>query len=298
MEPPNPGFLALVTKLERSRRRTVRRRAERNLAVDGSTPDLGHVVFTSYRGAASGVYEWAGAKKQLQPVSVLPGESTQRGALEASLGQLNLNVRHAISDDGSLVFWTWVAKGEKHLYVRDTQSHETLQIDTPAGSGEGHIDPVYQTASADGSKVFFTDTQRLTADSRSIRNEAAASADLYVFELNAGTPLSGTLRDLTPEGTNGGAARLLGNSGGGGGVIGASEDGSYVYFVANGVLAPGATRGDCTTSPSPQPHTATCNLYVATSTAANGRRRSSSPPSPPKTARTGADRDPPAISPT
>ena len=45
---------------------------------------------------------------------------------------------------------------------------------------------------------------------------------------------------------------------------GASEDGSYVYFVANGVLAPGAQRGDCPRSkpllPSPQ---APCNLYVS-----------------------------------
>ncbi len=44
-------------------------------------------------------------------------------------------------------------------------------------------------------------------------------------------------------------------------VVGASEDGSYVYFVANGVLAPGASAGDCAPSiveGGPQ----TCNLYV------------------------------------
>jgi DNA-binding beta-propeller fold protein YncE len=256
MEPHNPGFLALVTKLNAPGGEPFGGGENEGVVADASTPDLSHVVFTSWR-AASGLYEWVGAKKKLQEVSVLPGGSTRVGAEEAFLGQRNLDVRHAISDDGSLVFW---GSATKHLYVRDTQSQETLQIDTPAaGAGEGPTDAVYETASADGSKVFFTDTQRLTTDSRAGKNE---EADLYVFELSAGSPLSGTLRDLTPEGISGGAARVLGNSGKGGGVIGASEDGSYVYFVADGALARGATRGDCTTSPSPQPHTATCNLYV------------------------------------
>ena len=46
---------------------------------------------------------------------------------------------------------------------------------------------------------------------------------------------------------------------------GVSEDGSYVYFVANGVLAPGAEPGRLSprqTDPVPDPE-ATCNLYVS-----------------------------------
>ena len=40
--------------------------------------------------------------------------------------------------------------------------------------------------------------------------------------------------------------------------LGESEDGSYVYFAANGVLAPGAQHGDC----EPGHAEADCNLYV------------------------------------
>lgn len=42
------------------------------------------------------------------------------------------------------------------------------------------------------------------------------------------------------------------------GVIGAGEDGSYVYFVADGALAPGATPQTCT----PGSPSTGCNLYV------------------------------------
>ena len=49
-------------------------------------------------------------------------------------------------------------------------------------------------------------------------------------------------------------------------IPGASEDGSDVYFIANGVLAAGATPGACPRNPEQAesvPPTATCNLYVS-----------------------------------
>jgi hypothetical protein len=46
-----------------------------------------------------------------------------------------------------------------------------------------------------------------------------------------------------------------------GAVLGASEDGSYVYFVADGVQAEGASPGDC--KEGGEPAGATCNLYVS-----------------------------------
>jgi hypothetical protein len=45
------------------------------------------------------------------------------------------------------------------------------------------------------------------------------------------------------------------------GVLGASEDGSYVYFVSNSVLAEGAVPGECGVGVKVSP-SATCNLYV------------------------------------
>ena len=46
-------------------------------------------------------------------------------------------------------------------------------------------------------------------------------------------------------------------------ILGISENGESVYFVANGVLAPGAKPGDCTHIAQETPAAgATCNLYV------------------------------------
>jgi hypothetical protein len=47
-----------------------------------------------------------------------------------------------------------------------------------------------------------------------------------------------------------------------GGVLGASEDGTYVYFVANGALSAGAPPGDCDIETEEAFPTRTCDLYV------------------------------------
>ena len=63
------------------------------------------------------------------------------------------------------------------------------------------------------------------------------------------------LTDLTPLAT-GGSADVLNL------LAGVSEDGSSVYFVANGVLAVGASQGDCVhQSQETVPAGASCNLY-------------------------------------
>ena len=64
------------------------------------------------------------------------------------------------------------------------------------------------------------------------------------------------LTDLTDE-HSGQSAGIQGT------VLGASEDGSELYIVANAVLAPGAAQGDCfKPSGTPPPPGTTCNLYA------------------------------------
>jgi virginiamycin B lyase len=76
--------------------------------------------------------------------------------------------------------------------------------------------------------------------------------DLYRYEL---VPGSGpALTDLTPDPGDPDGAEVLG-------VLGVSQDGSYVYFVANGVLAAGASAGDCD-SQNDEVREGECNLYV------------------------------------
>ena len=177
------------------------------------TPDLSHVLLTSpapltakaiaFNGETTewNVYEWSGGRLQL--VNVLPdGAATQDGGQvggsEGNRGQ-HRDARHAVSNDGSRVFWTeGGAVGNNHgpLYMRDMVSEETVQVG-PAGSE-------FQIASADGSKVFFT----------------GSNGVLYVYDT-----VAGTLTELTA------GAEVQGE------VLGASEDGSDVYFVTNAALS-------------------------------------------------------------
>jgi hypothetical protein len=232
----------------------------------GASPDTRHVVLRTTvqltetpTEAHQELYEWSANKpglERLQLISLLPedegGSPETGGRGSVDLGnipgdQISSGVR-PISADGSRVFWS----AEGALYMRDTNSRETVRLDVAqAGVSGGEAQPLFETASADGSKAFFTDTQRLTAAS------SMNGADLYECEIvvSAGKD-SCVLRDLTPEGS-GGASEVQNL------VLGASEGGSYVYFVANGVLgssAPaGVRRGACREESFA---VVTCNLYV------------------------------------
>jgi DNA-binding beta-propeller fold protein YncE len=258
----NPGFLALVTEANAlgvlGGASPGEAKFGGKIELQTATPDLSHVLFASQT-AASGLYEW-GANSQLQLVSVLPENKPATGTI--FFGNQN-NLRHAVSNSGSLVFWSKRNGLGNNLYVRDTdpEVQETLQLDkVVSGDGAGTPSANFETASADGSKVFFTDTQRLTADSKATERPAE-NADLYVFEIKQGKPLSGTLTDLTPAGVNGESAAVQ-RQPGGGGVLGASEDGSNVYFVANGALAAGDIPGNCKLAIEEPAPNRTCNLYV------------------------------------
>lgn len=137
--------------------------------------------------------------------------------------------RHSISTDGARIFFETFGS-EAALYVREDGAR-TVQLDAPApgatgpgGAGE------FEIASADGRHVYFSaDASRgLTADT-----QAGSGQNLYRFDLE-----SETLTDLTaaPE------AGVLG-------VMGGSDDGTLIYFVAEGAFAEGA-------------HPAEPNLYL------------------------------------
>jgi hypothetical protein len=210
----------------------------------GATPDLTHVVLYSERvplsstpGDEGGLYEWAGGRLQL--VSVLPADEGGSPApgRETYFGSRG-SERNAISADGSRIVWS--DNNNDHLYMRDTVTGETVRLDGSGPRAGNHL-PLFQTASSDGSRVFFTDRERLTADSHSEENVP----DLYMCQMvQVSGKLTCGLTDLTPEGISGESADVVNH------VAGASEDGSYVYFVAGGALASGASGG----SP---------NLYVA-----------------------------------
>jgi hypothetical protein len=233
------------------------------LSFLSATPDLSHVVFRSKVGltqeslAEGGLYAWESGQP-LKLISVLPNGKPAEGVpaeetgpeVGFGTGTGERNFRHAVSSDGSRVFWTNTAE-QAHLYMRDVTGNQTVQLNVPfkaLSEEEAELEEMhFQIASSDGSRVFFTDTAPLTKDSSLHQTVAASPADLYEFDTK-----SGVLTDLTAA-SSGGPAEVQGT------VMGASEDGSYVYYVANGVLAPGAQAGNCGDRVSGE----TCNLYAA-----------------------------------
>ena len=220
------------------------------VTVQAASPDLEHVVLRSIVPLGPGtpefgMYHWF--EGQLTPVSVLP-DAEGGEMVGGQAGSGILSVRHAISDDGSRVFWSAPQSSPRGLYVRDTRSEATVRLDVPesgVSGGEGEV--LFQGASADGSVVFFTDRVRLTQDASS------EGADLYRCELPPSGPLTGCaeLEDLS--------APLAGSeepSEVQGLLPGFGEDGNTAYFVAMGKLDPGPNQGgDVAAADAP-------NLYV------------------------------------
>jgi NHL repeat len=201
----------------------------------GSSEDGSRAFFAANAAYAGGsitaeknfnLYEWSAAKG-LQPLSILPGKSTAvPSAPDIAFGakgghcQTGEKVtRHVVSADGQRVFWTYApVSGTTQLLAR-INGEETIQLDKKAAGGTGLSGGgVFQAASADGSVALFTDESKLTADS----GASAGAPDLYRYELPGKV-----LTDLTPGPSPAGVR----------GVVGASDDGSHVYFLAAGVLS-------------------------------------------------------------
>ena len=228
-----------------------------------ATSDDSHVILTSSVALTSAalagsrnLYEWdsrAPSGQQLQLVSVLPEGEGGGPAPEATLGDNNEGTRNAISDGGSRVFFSTGGK----LYLRDVALGQSVRLD--AGGQHGAVNAKFQAASSDGSLVFFTDTQRLTSDSGAV----ADRPDLYECVIvEVGGKVKCDLSDLTPASSVGENAAVQG------GLLGASENGSWVYFVADGVLenddvpVTGAVHGTCALQTTVATPGAVCNLYV------------------------------------
>jgi hypothetical protein len=215
-----------------------------NALLQYASASLSNIVFREAAALLPGapakeydLYEWAGGALHL--VSVLPGGAPAGGAeladgpepggarASASLS----TAAHAVSEDGERVFF-YAAGG---LYVRlhalrpqSAISAEkcvepgracTVQVDAAQGGSGASGGGSFWYANASGSKVFFADESRLTASSFAIKGRP----DLYEYNLE-----TGALADLTPgRKVEPGDAR---------GLSGASEDGSYLYFVADSLL--------------------------------------------------------------
>jgi hypothetical protein len=241
------------------------------------------------------IYEWAAGK--LSQLDISPAGTQFEhfdtvGAPGHSGNPREGDPWHAVSADGQRVFFTaGEGKGNEgtsvgQLYVREdpmgpvedcSVSGDACTVEVSksqktngtgpdgtdpnsygeyfAGSGKFEIIPggppmpvYYRGANEAGTRVFFTSRAELTNDAYTGPKDN--SANLYEYNVE-----TGTLTDLTVDNAEDGAAVL--------GLATASEDGSYLYFVANGVLASGAKQGNCKMEENEVltgEHT--CSLYV------------------------------------
>jgi hypothetical protein len=210
----------------------------------GATPDLTHVLLESgvglLEGHGHGLYEWSGGALTF----VTTGELGTSSFDNEGVG----GARHAISNDGSRVVFSEPINEGRHLYLRDTVTETTVQLDAvEAGClaqdecGRGLSLPEFQGASSSGSRVFFTDTQKLTAQAGS-----GEAGDLYECEI---------VEDACK------LTALTSSAGVASATLGVSEDGSWVYFTAHAVLGDGAAHG-ATPGTCDHRYSSTCNLYV------------------------------------
>ena len=227
--------------------------------VVGASNDLSHILFED----AGKIYEWADGRLSVinEGMNAAAGGGSEYEAEGSAFWR-------AMSDNGARVFMT--SSGEfdqpnRQLYVREnpeqpqsplsgeecTVPSDACTVEVSASQKTNGSDPHgpqsarYWGASVDGSTAFFTSCEKLT-------NEATAASlaattedpckpgtpgvgnDLYEYDLEK--PAGERLTDLTVNTKNTDGAGVLG-------VVDISEDGSYVYFVAEGELAADAVAG-------------------------------------------------------
>jgi hypothetical protein len=175
--------------------------------------------------------------------------------------------QNTISKDGSKVFFTTAENGQ--IYVRENGTTTRLVSASQATSPDpnGSKPAAFMAATPDGKVVYFTSCERLTDDSTAVSTaaddcyevEGSGKSEEYVqgSDLYAYDTATHKLSDLSvPDDTV-----MVGDPKGAQvvGMLGATSNGSYVYFVANGTLAPGANIGNCAKQASLGQQ---CNIYV------------------------------------
>ncbi|MGA9876951.1 MAG: hypothetical protein WBQ21_14205 [Solirubrobacteraceae bacterium] len=217
-----------------------------------ATPDLSHVVFKTPSALTPeafdeetvsknqvnheigdstvqwNLYEWSNGGLKLVNILPPPGNEVAHGRHSQGVPLVRLagmtdadgdaqgSVQRDISADGRRIAWTW---GEpftpqklqmyRGLYVRDMIEERTVRIGGPRA--------IYQTMNAEGSKIFYLE-----------------DGDLYEYDWNSGIAADLTSTHGQAE-ANAGVQEMVSD---------VSEDGSYVYFVAKGVLAVGGVSGE------------------------------------------------------
>jgi NHL repeat len=218
------------------------------------TPDAADVPLDGAR-LARKLYLWRDGELELASVAAGgPAAGTPTTGSAGGGDNLDDVLDNSISDDGSVVFFTgWDIVGNPppqtagtNLTLYRRSGGETVgvvaeenSLQDPCGPpgavcvGDSFFGPVFGAASSDGSRVFFTSVDPLVDEDNS-PSGSVGGRDLYMYTHSADPDNDDNLtlisRDLEPGPPAG--ANVLG-------VLGASDDGSRVYFAAKNQIVPG-----------------------------------------------------------
>jgi hypothetical protein len=219
----------------------------------GNSADFGHVIFESrdnLTGEAPAslsfqgwLWEWDHGTLRL--AGILPDGSPAPTSNAGQSSLASLEPENTISSDGRRIFFTvtdgscGTACGAIYMRLDHTStvqlnaSERTTCADQDPCDSSPEPDPngtqpaTFWTASTDGSRVFFTTTEALTDDAP-VNNDRK----LYVYDTSKPDSDPHNLRLVNK-------ARQVVPANDVRGAIGASADGSYVYFVSSGQLVSG-----------------------------------------------------------
>jgi len=210
----------------------------------GSSTDMSHVFMESDAQLTpeapvetDQAYEWH--EGQFTLIGRLPsGEVAPEGAtVGAGIGAAAImDPREAVSGDGSQVALTMGSPSQ--VYLRENGQSQLIsdsQVSGEEGTPAPHGALFLGSSSADGTKLstlYFVSPDKLTDDAEAAPEAAVAANELYAYDVE-----SGQLRFLSKR-TNPSArpsAEVVRSW------VAASDDGTYVYFLASGQLTPGST---------------------------------------------------------
>jgi hypothetical protein len=201
-----------------------------------ATADYGKLLFESElnltpgaSGGAFKLYEWDHGTVEL--VGILPDgtPAAEAGAGSGTVSSGATYTHHALSADGSKVFFTAVLGGVRNVYMR-LDGTTTVQLNASETSPTTAESAHYWDASVSGSRVFFTSPQSLTDDA-----PREGGSKLYMYDTTKpdSDPHNLTYLSADNEPSDPASNVILG-------VVGASADGRTVYFYGTSQLVPGA----------------------------------------------------------
>jgi hypothetical protein len=229
-----------------------------NIQVTRAAADFSHIYFqspipqTPNAPEVNSLYEWSeGGGVAL--VGILPAEGSTPETPPPFGSSLPASVSSAFSShDGRLVLFQArdavnVPSGPLYLRIDGQRTIDVTvsQRSTPEAGPAQRVVPVGITP--DGSTVYFLSSSQLTDDANTGELEGAPDlqgSDLYAYDVASGHLTDLTVDDRAEDALIGAGVMSLREEPGYGNMPYLSQDGSTIYFVAKGVLAPGGISGE------------------------------------------------------